>query len=172
MEGFELRRKQSDRAVTDQLNMLGRAALGMGDPSLAAMHFRESLVLCRKQGIKWDAAFALAGLGTVEMRRGDARQATTLFGAADALLDSIYARRSADDQAEHARILEALTDALGHKTFQHAFAAGRAMSRTEAIDCALGRRAAGAMELEGKAPVEEQWVDRVSWSTTSGYAPQ
>jgi hypothetical protein len=138
VEGFKLRRKQSDRALTDQLNVLGRAALGMGDAGLAAMHFRESLDLCRKQGIKWDAAFALAGIAMVEMRRGDARQAATLFGAADTLLDSIDARRSADDQAEHARTLAALTDALGRKTFQDALAAGRAMSLSEAIACALG----------------------------------
>jgi predicted ATPase len=140
VEGFELRRKDSDRALTDQLNVLGRAALGMGDLSLAAVHFSESLELCRKQGIKWDAAFALDGVATVEMRRGDARQAATLFGAADTLLESIDARRSANDQAEHARILETLTEALGDKTFQRASAAGRAMGLTEAIDCALGRR--------------------------------
>jgi hypothetical protein len=60
LEGFELRRRQGDRAVNDQLNVLGRAALDMDDPNLAATHFAESLELCRQQGIKWGAAFGLA----------------------------------------------------------------------------------------------------------------
>jgi hypothetical protein len=63
-----------------------------------------------------------------------------LFGAGEALLESIDARRSAEDQAEHTRILDALADELGATTFQRAFATGHAMTRNEAIDWALGRR--------------------------------
>jgi tetratricopeptide (TPR) repeat protein len=137
LEGFELRRKQSDRALTDQLNVLGRAALDMDDLLLAARHFADSLELCRNQGIKWHAAFGLDGLAEVEMRRGNARQATVLFAAADELLRALHDRRAADDQVKHQRMLEALAAALGESAFTQAYAAGRAMTRDEAIACAL-----------------------------------
>ena len=109
----------------------------MGDPSLAATHFRESLELCRAQGIKWDAAFALAGLAAVAMHDGDARHAARLFAAADALLDTLGARRSVSQQAEHDRMLQTVRAALGEQAFEHACASGRTMTREDAIASAL-----------------------------------
>jgi hypothetical protein len=137
VDGFELRRAHSDRALTDQLNVLGRAAMGMRDSDLAATHFGESLQMCRAQGIKWDAAFALDGLAEVERQAGEASQAATLFGAADALLDALGARRSAADQDRHDQLLQSLRNALGESAFNQAATSGRAMTRDEAIDCAL-----------------------------------
>jgi predicted ATPase len=140
LDGFEVRRSASDRAVTNQLNLLGRAALGMGDSNLAATHFRESLEMCRKQSIKWDAAFALAGLAEVALGAGDPLQAARLYAAADALLAALGERRSAADQAEHERRLRAVNDTLGESAFQQASAFGRAITRDEAIASALNER--------------------------------
>jgi predicted ATPase/DNA-binding XRE family transcriptional regulator len=140
LEGLEVRRSASDRSLTDQLNALGRAALDMGDLNLAAAHFRESLGMCRKQGIKWAAAFALAGQAEVAMEAGGARQAARLFAAADALLGTLGERRSAADQAVHERKLLAVNDALGESAFQQASASGSAMTTDEAIAWALGER--------------------------------
>ena len=137
VEGFELRRQQNDRAVTDQLNVLGRAALDMDDLDLASTHFSQSLELCRQQGIKWGAAFALSGSAEVEMRRGNVRQAATLLAAADEVLHALQERRPSDDQPRHERMLESLAATLGEPQFQRASAAGRAMTRDEAIACAL-----------------------------------
>ena len=137
LEGFELRRLQSDRAITDQLNVLGRAALDMNNTQLAATHYSDSLQLCREQGIKSGAAFGLAGLAQVTMRHGDLGQAVTLFAAADALLDALQERRPIDDQARHANMLRALAESLGASAFEAASAAGRAMTRDEAISYAL-----------------------------------
>ena len=111
--------------------------MGMRDPDLAATHFSESLQMCRQQGIKWDAAFALDGLAEVEMQAGEAFQAATLFGAADALLDALGGRRSATDQDRHNELLQSLRDDVGEATFDKATTAGRAMTHDEAIDCAL-----------------------------------
>jgi tetratricopeptide (TPR) repeat protein len=137
LEGFELRRSTSDRAMTDQLNVLGRAALGMGDTDLASAHFRESLEMSHQQGTKWDAAFALAGLAEVAMSTANASHAARLYSASDALLEALGAKRSADDQAEHQRTIQAVNDALGEPVFQQASASGRAMSHDEAIAFAL-----------------------------------
>ena len=138
LEGFELRREQGDLVVADQFNVLGRAALDMGDVHLAATHFAASLELCRKQGIKWHAAFGLAGLAEVEMRRGNAEQAAVLCAAADGLLVALRERRSIDDQVQHDRMLETLASRLGESAFQQASEAGHAMTRDEAIAYALG----------------------------------
>jgi predicted ATPase len=149
LEGFELRRKQSDRAVTDQLNVLGRAALGMGEPNLAAAHFAESLELCRKQGIKWDTAYALTGLAEVELRRGQAAHAATLLAAADALLDTLGAQRSSAEQVQHERMLRTLRETLGESRFQQALATGRTMTRDQAIHAALLRQSDGTAPVPG-----------------------
>jgi tetratricopeptide (TPR) repeat protein len=137
VEGFELRRQQNDRAVTDQLNVLGRAALDMDDLDLASSHFSHSLELCRQQGIKWGAAFALSGSAEVEMRRGHVGQAAKLFAAADEVLHALQERRPSDDQPRHERMLESLAATLGEPQFELASAVGRAMTRDEAIACAL-----------------------------------
>jgi predicted ATPase/DNA-binding XRE family transcriptional regulator len=138
LEGLELRRAASDRALTDQLNALGRAALDMGDPRLAASHFRESLEMCRKQGIKWATCFALAGQAEVSMVGGNATRAARLFAAADRLLGALGERRSAADQAAHQCKLQAVRDALGESVFEQGWSSGRAMTTDEAIACALG----------------------------------
>jgi tetratricopeptide (TPR) repeat protein len=140
LEALELRRSGSDRALTDQLNVLGSAALGMGDSSLATKHFRDSLQMCQMQGIKWDAAHALAGLAEVAMGVGNAGQAARLFAAADALLGALGAKRSIGDQADHEHMLQAVSDALGESEYQKASASGRAMTRDEAIAYALGEQ--------------------------------
>jgi len=137
LKALELRRSDRDRVLTDQLNVLGRAALDIGDSNLAAAHFRESLEMCRQQGIKWDAALALAGLAEVSMAAGNLRHSARLFAAVDALLSALRAKRSADDQAEHDRMLQALKDLLGEAAFEQAWASGREMTREEAIACAL-----------------------------------
>lgn len=142
VEGLAVRRKGSDRALTDQLNALGRAALGMGDPILAAAHFRESLEMCRAQGMQWDAAFALAGLAEVAMVAGDVHHTARLFAASDALLVALGERRSATDQAEHERKLQAVREALGEAAFEQASAIGRAITRDEAIASTLDEPAA------------------------------
>jgi hypothetical protein len=139
VKGFELRRKQGDRAIADQLNMLGREALDMGDSNLAATHFVESLELCRKQGMQWAAAHALAGVAEIEMRRSDSRQAATLLAASDELLSALDSRGSIGGQAGYNRMLETLEESLGEHAFQQASAVGRAMTRLEAIACALDR---------------------------------
>jgi hypothetical protein len=123
--------------MTDQLNVLGRAALGMGDMDLASAHFRESLEMSHKQGTKWDAAFALAGLAEVAMSTGNASHAARLYSASDALLEALGAKRSTDDRAEHQRKIQAVNDALGEPVFQQASASGRAMSHDEAVAFAL-----------------------------------
>ena len=74
------------------------------------------------------------------MDAGGARQAARLFAAADALLGTLGERRSAADQAEHERKLQAVNDALGESAFQQASASGSAMTSDEAIAWALGER--------------------------------
>ena len=133
-----MRRTAGDRALTDQLNALGRAALDMGDSRLAAIHFRESLEMCRKQHIKWATGFALPGQAEVSMVGGNATQAARLFAAAHGLLGALGERRSAADQAVHQRKLQAVRDALGQAVFEQIWSSGRAMTTDEAIANALG----------------------------------
>jgi hypothetical protein len=63
-----------------------------------------------------------------------------LCAAGDALLSALGERRSAADQTEHERTLQAVNDALGDAAFQQASAAGRAITPDEAIAYALNER--------------------------------
>ena len=71
------------------------------------------------------------------MRRGNVGQAARLFAAADEVLHALQERRPSDDQPRHERLLESLTATLGEPLFQQASREGRAMTRDEAIACAL-----------------------------------
>ena len=50
---------------------------------------------------------------------------------------ALQERRSSEDQARHERMLESLAATLGEAQFQQVSAAGRAMTRDEAIASAL-----------------------------------
>ena len=74
------------------LTNLGRVALrDGGDAAEAAKLFADALELAKERGDKRVAAECLQGLAAVVARRGDGAQAARLFGACDALLESIGA---------------------------------------------------------------------------------
>ncbi len=76
-------------------------------------------------------------LGHGPVAQGHYEQAAQLFGAAEALRETLALRRPAVDQVEHERRVASTGEALGDAAFGAAWAQGRAMTLEQAIEYAL-----------------------------------
>jgi predicted ATPase/DNA-binding SARP family transcriptional activator len=119
--------------IASVLHNLGHVALHQRDSSGAMARFAESLALFQKLGSKHGIASCLSGLGMVASVKGQSRQAIRLFGAALSMFDSIGATFEPADRAEFDRHMTATRQQLDDAAFQHAWAAGRAMTPEQAI---------------------------------------
>jgi predicted ATPase/transposase len=150
-EGLALFRDLGHRggcAVT--LRLLGTVARARGDAERAAACLRECLPLARAAGLHATAAAALVGLASVQAGWGRAHEAARLLAAADAVITTHGLTLDPADQAEQARALAAVRNALDERTFAAAWAAGRTVPPTEAATAAPP--AAGGRTDEGDGP--------------------
>jgi predicted ATPase/DNA-binding SARP family transcriptional activator len=136
---------------------LGRVLLRRGDPKTAASCFVESLSLDRTCHDPLDALACLEGVAyALILEAGQAGdpgppataaapsellRAARILGAAEAARDRIGIPRRPREQSEHDNWVAALSASLGDAAFTAAWEAGRALSREEAMACALSERA-------------------------------
>jgi non-specific serine/threonine protein kinase len=118
-------------------------ALRQGDGRQAAVSFGESLVLYQNLERKGGVIECLIGMACVAATTVDGQPATSeraarLFGATDALFDTIGGGLAAADQAEHDRYLALAREQLDEAAFASAWAEGCAMTMEQAVDYALG----------------------------------
>lgn len=135
-----LRREAGDRrGLAVSLGNLGHVALHQEDTRGAAALFREALMLAHELTYKLAIAEYLSGLGGVAVTDGQSARAARLLGAADSLLGVLGAPLSPPDAAEYERSKAAARAALDEKTFETAWAEGRAMTWESAVEYALQR---------------------------------
>jgi tetratricopeptide (TPR) repeat protein len=75
----EYRKAREFERIPQILNMLGEAALALGNFLEARGRFRESQALCRELGNTWDSAGALLGEGHVALAEGDIGAASASY---------------------------------------------------------------------------------------------
>jgi excisionase family DNA binding protein len=114
----------------------GYTALALGEPDRAVAVLGEALELGVARGDLVDVSTALEGLARVAAAAGQAEPAVRVFGAAATLRDDIAMPPSPTERAYFAPVLAALRDVLGAERCAAAWAAGRALSREEAIAAA------------------------------------
>src|SRR5262249_27134715 len=138
-EGYSLSRDISDTwSMSLALTNLGRVALREGgDLAEAGKLFADALKLAKERGDKRVAAECMQGLAAVASR-GDGAQAARLFGACDALLESIGATPTTIEVALNEEFIPTLKESLGDQRFESEWVAGRSEQPEEAIEEALG----------------------------------
>jgi DNA-binding CsgD family transcriptional regulator len=115
------------------LTKLGNLACRGGDAGQAATYYAEALPLHREHGDRPDTAETLIGLGVVAAERGNAEQATRLFGGAVALGEAAGYALHPPIRAWLDTALAGLRAKLGIARFDAAWDAGQALSIEQAV---------------------------------------
>ena len=105
-----------------------------GDHARAAILFKESLVLARELGDKRVTGECLSGIADTSSATGELVRAGRLYGAAEALRESLGFKGLSDDHEDEVVNVQSK---LGEVGFAAARAEGRAMTLEQAIEYAL-----------------------------------
>jgi len=119
--------------VVESLHCMGETALAQGDAALAATHLTESLVLSQDLGERACLAWCLAGLAGVSAVNEDPERAAWLWGAAEAVRQSIGAREAPATHATHERLKAEVRKQLGEELFNTKWGEGKSASTEQAI---------------------------------------
>jgi predicted ATPase/class 3 adenylate cyclase len=120
-----------DMIISWSLHDLGHVALQAGDLTISAARFRESLLMRRRGGPSVNVAAGIAGLAGVALRGGATVEGARLFGAVEAILESVHGVLApADERIRRADLVET-RDRLRPEVFDSAFGEGRVSSLDE-----------------------------------------
>ncbi len=129
------------RGLNLALDNQGWAALLQGDPDRARPFYEESLVVCEALGDTACASESLDGLACVAAARGEAARSGRLFGAAEAMRETLSEAVAFGHTPEEAAWREphraSTRSRLGEGGWEEALAEGRTMGLKEAIEYAL-----------------------------------
>ena len=123
--------EKNPMAIAYAQGHLGLVSLYEGDREGAAARFRDALTLGCEAGAKRVIAEALYGLAAVAAIDGDGERSACLWGAADAILDSMGPPISAPEQFIVEHYLEPARAALADDVHLRARAKGSSMSLDE-----------------------------------------
>jgi predicted ATPase/DNA-binding CsgD family transcriptional regulator/Tfp pilus assembly protein PilF len=135
------------------LRFLGQVAQAKGDLPRAASLFRESLRFDPEELQSWHIAGALECLAATIGPKQQPDLAARLIGAAEALREEVGIPIEPALRDAHSRTIAAMNAALGKAAFERARAAGRAMSRREAVALAVQGPTAAPPRTDTIAPV-------------------
>jgi ATP/maltotriose-dependent transcriptional regulator MalT len=123
------------------LDNLGWAALLRGDHERARTSYEESLAVSNELGDKMIASESLEGLACLRASQGEAERAARLFGAAQALRqtlrEAVAFQHSPEEAAWREPYLATARSLLGEAAWEEALTEGRAMKLEAAIEYAL-----------------------------------
>jgi non-specific serine/threonine protein kinase len=122
---------------------LGWIALLQDDLSRAADLYRESLSLSWDSGLNPLVQSGLEGFSCVAGAKGEVERAARLWGAAQALHETMDFRRAPDFLAEADARTSAVRSGMGEEAWEGAWRKGRAMTLDEAVSYALEEEARG-----------------------------
>jgi predicted ATPase/DNA-binding SARP family transcriptional activator len=132
----------TDREVGDTsrvalaLANLGLVAYEQGDYALALSRHKESLTIRHAMRTKYGIVYSLEGLAMVYRGLGMAEKSARLWGASQAMRESIGAPLPPNERTRYKREMEMVRTQLGEEAFSTAWSAGHVMSMEEAVDYA------------------------------------
>jgi DNA-binding CsgD family transcriptional regulator len=132
----EIHNRIAGHMATYNLALLAEAE---GDHGRAVELHAKGLRFATEVGDVANAAYSLEGLAGVAAARGEPERAARLFGASEALLETVGAPRyvHAQDLSSYERAVEELRSPLGEKALAVAWAEGREMDLERAIEYGL-----------------------------------
>jgi predicted ATPase len=119
------------------LQELGHVVQSQGDTEGGRALLREGLRLQMQHGMNWNLGLSLERFAGLAAGQGRAERAAQLFGAAEALRETIGRPIPAGDRADYDRDVTAARLQLAEATFAAAWATGRTMTIEDAIAYAL-----------------------------------
>ena len=133
-ESLSISRKAGYReGVGWSLNQLGLISYRHADHAQAADMLCESLGAHRDLGDKWRMASVLEALAEVACAQGHLGRSARLFGAAEALRETIGAPVPPCERPEYARCVAAASTGMDEKGFAAAWALGRAAKLEDTV---------------------------------------
>ncbi len=132
------------RLVALSLANLGLIACERGDYALALARHQVSLAIRRDLRAKLGIAYSFEGLAMVYRGLGRAEMGARLWGAAEAMRETIGAPTPPNEHTRYRREQDALRAQLGDVAFRRAWAAGCALPSEQVVDAVLAEPAEGA----------------------------
>ena len=131
-------RISGDRQGTGRTLMnLAEVKNELGDHEAAGPLLKESILISREIGSRWDICDLLEETGRGLVGRGRHAEATRLFGAAHALRELLGTPLPVGERSRYERFLALARVALGDEGFSSAWDEGSAMEHEQAVDYAL-----------------------------------
>ena len=121
------------RALAESLAILARIALSEGERIEARVLYDESQEIARELNHMWLIATCLEGRASIAAGEGQLTWAVQLWGAADALRETIRVPIPLHERVEYERSIATARTRLAEKNFAAAWAAGRVMTPEQAI---------------------------------------
>src|SRR5262249_10332795 len=138
-ESLLIRRELGDRqGIAWSLYSLGNAAHPLGASAAARAMHEESLSLFRELSDRKGGADRARGLTAVMLTQAEVSKAVRLWGAVDALRESIGAPLSPRGREQQDREIAQARLALGADAFAAAWEEGRGLTWEQAVSYALG----------------------------------
>jgi predicted ATPase/DNA-binding CsgD family transcriptional regulator len=129
------------RSLNFALDNMGWATLLQGDHTRATSFYEESLTISKELGDKACASESLDGLACIAGATGEPARAARLFGAAEAMRDTLGGAVAFQHTPEEAAWREpsraGARSRLGKRAWEDALSEGRAMGLKEAIEYAI-----------------------------------
>ena len=138
--GLSLSREVGDRqGISHALYILAMMAQAERDHEQARGLFEEGLKLSAEVGNETNVAHYLEGLAALAASEGKVVRAARLWGAAEALFETIEVAASpyAPDRSHYQSQIGAVRTQLGEEAFEAAWAEGKTMSPEWAVEYAL-----------------------------------
>jgi predicted ATPase/DNA-binding CsgD family transcriptional regulator/predicted Ser/Thr protein kinase len=137
-ESLTLSQKLGDNfGISFALSGLGEVARRQGDYKQAVIHFQQALTLTGEQKSKVQITFTLEALGITIAEQGQSEWAARLWGAAEALRETVRAPLPSSYHPEYAPYLKVARTALGEEVFTAVWAEGRALTLEQTIALAM-----------------------------------
>ncbi len=137
-ESLKIKRELDNRrGIAASVKNLGDIAFCQGDYTLARGLYEESLLIQKDLGEWWIMAETLEAFAVLAVEEDRADQAPRLFGAAEALRESIGTPLSPGDRTYYDQVVTTAQALLSEDAFTAAWAEGRAMTWEQAVEEAL-----------------------------------